>query len=61
MSLRTVGYIDGKPIRVDEGASGINWSGPIRGSLIEGGPGAYDRQRQAEYQRKHVAKKRAEG
>jgi hypothetical protein len=60
MSLRTIGYLDGKPIRVNEGASGINWSGPIRGGAIESEPGPYDRQRQAEYQQQYVARKLAE-
>lgn len=33
---------------------------PIRGQLVVGGPGAYDKARQAEYQRKHAEKVRAE-
>lgn len=33
---------------------------PIRGALVVGGPGAYDKARQAEYQRKHAAKVQAE-
>jgi hypothetical protein len=59
MSQRRV-VVNGEYRWLDEGPSAVNWSGPIRGSLTEGGPGAYDRQRQAEYQRKHLAKKRAE-
>jgi hypothetical protein len=60
MSLKTIGYLDGKPIRIDEGPSSVNWSGPLRGGRIEEQPGSFDRQRLAEYQRKHVAKKAAQ-
>jgi hypothetical protein len=60
MSLRTIGYLDGKPIRVDEGPSSVSWSGPLRGGRIEEQPGSFDRQRLAEYQRKHATQKRVE-
>jgi hypothetical protein len=50
---------EGRRIVIDEGPSGVNWSGLIRGGRIEELAGAGDRERQAQYQRQHLARKLA--
>jgi hypothetical protein len=58
--MRTIlGYVDGRAIWSDNVPASPG-SMPIRGSLVQGGPGRYDRERTAKYQRKHVAKLKAQ-
>jgi hypothetical protein len=59
MSQRRV-VINGEYRWLDEGPSSVA-SFSIRGELVVSAvPGSYDRQRQADYQRKHVAKVKAQ-
>ena len=56
---RVLGYENGRPIWSENEPAHVP-SHSLSGSLVVGGPGPYDRQRQADYQRKHVAKVAAE-
>jgi len=58
MSFRTIGYSDGKPIKVDEGPA-YGGSPKLGGSLVVGGPGPNDRARANEISRQHVERTKA--
>lgn len=54
---KVIGYLDGKAQWSDNVPASPGFIA-IRGQLVTGEPGANDRQRQRDYQRKHVAKMR---
>ena len=58
MSFRTIGYSDGKPIKVDEGPA-YGGSSKLGGSLVVGGPGPVAVQR-ASQRRNNATRRRKE-